>query len=214
MVIPNSCFQTICCSSQSYKRLALNTSNTDRHLLKRLSEGDKSAFDELFNANYDMVYSAALVMLKSPEIAGDITQDIFLSLWENRQTAVVIENIKGFLYNNVKFLVHKRLRRMKVEDAYTRFLKYKEATTITPREPENLLTASQLQASIQQGIAQLPPQQQRAFRLSREQGLTHDQIGQLIGVSKKTVKDYIVRSLAFLRQHLAQHLRFLLFFFL
>ena len=161
-----------------------------------------------------MVYSAALIMLRSPEIAGDITQDIFLSLWENRQKAIVIENIKGFLYNNVKFLVHKRLRRMKVEDAYTQYLKYKEATAITPREPENLLTASQLQASIQQGIAQLPPQQQRAFRLSREQGLTHDQISQMIGVSNKTVKDYIVRSLAFLRQHLAQHLRLLLFFFL
>jgi len=195
-------------------RLALNTSNTDRHLLQRLSEGDKSAFDELFTTNYDMVYSAALVMLKSPEIAGDITQDIFLSLWENRQKAIVIENIKGFLYNNVKFLVHKRLRRIKVEDAYTRYLKYKESAAITPREPENLLSASQLQVTIQQGIAQLPPQQQRAFRLSREQGLNHDQIGQLIGVSKKTVKDYIVRSLAFLRQHLAQHIRLLLLFFL
>jgi RNA polymerase sigma-70 factor (ECF subfamily) len=193
--------------------LALNTSNTDRHVLQRLSEGDKSAFDELFTANYDMVYSAALVMLKSPEIAGDITQDIFLSLWENRQKAVVIENIKGFLYNNVKFIVHKRLRRMKVEDAYARFLKYKEATAIAALEPENLLSATQLQASIQQGIAQLPPQQQRAFRLSREQGLSHVEISEIIGVSRKTVKDYIVRSLAFLRQHLAQHLRLLLLFF-
>ena len=196
-----------------YKRLALNTSNTDRHVLQRLSEGDKSAFDELFTANYDMVYSAALVMLKSPEIAGDITQDIFLSLWENRQKAVVIENIKGFLYNNVKFIVHKRLRRMKVEDAYARFLKYKEATAIEALEPENLLSATQLQASIQQGIAQLPPQQQRAFRLSREQGLSHVELSEIIGVSRKTVKDYIVRSLAFLRQHLAQHLRLLLLFF-
>ncbi|HEY4290302.1 MAG TPA: sigma-70 family RNA polymerase sigma factor [Puia sp.] len=193
--------------------MALNTSNIDSHLLQRLSEGDQSAFDQLFHANYDMVFSAALVMLKSREIAGDITQDVFLSLWENRQNAVVIENIKGFLYNNVKFLVHKRLRRMKVEDAYTRYLKYKEAT-IAPRESENLLSASQLQASIQQGIAQLPPQQQRAFRLSREQGLSHDQISQIIGVSRKTVKDYIVRSLAFLRQHLAQHLRLLFLFFL
>ena len=75
-------------------------------------------------------------MLKSPEIACDITQDIFLSLWENRQKAAVIENIKGFLYNNVKFLVHKRLRRMKVEDAYSRYLKYKESTAIAPRERE------------------------------------------------------------------------------
>ena len=197
-----------------YKRLALKNSNTDLLLLKRLSEGDQSAFDELFMANYDMIYSSALVMIKSPEIARDIAQDVFLSLWEHRRKAVVIENIQGFLYNNVKFLVHKRLRRMKVEEAYTQYLKYKVSTTITPREQENLLAANQLQASIQQGIAQLPPQQQRVFRLSREQGLSHDQISHLIGVSKKTVKDYIVRSIAFLRQHLAQHLRlFLLLFF-
>lgn len=153
-------------------------------------------------------------MTKSAEIAGDISQDVFLSLWERRQNAAAIENLKGFLHNNVKFLVYKRLRRTKVEDAYVRYLKYKSSADISSLQLENTLTASQLQTSIQQGIAQLPPQQQRAFRLSREQGLSHDQIGSLIGVSKKTVKDYIVRSLAFLRQHLAQHMRLFLIFFL
>lgn len=161
-----------------------------------------------------MVYSAALVMLKSPEIAADIAQDIFLSLWENRQKAIVIGNIKGFLYNSVKFKVLKQLRRTRVEEAYTRYLKYKESTIPAPTELEDMLTIHQLQASIQQGIAQLPPQQHRAFRLSREHGLTHDQIGEILGVSKKTVKDYIVRSIAFLRQHLAQHLKLLLLFFI
>ena len=190
------------------------SSNTDHHLLKRLSEDDRAAFEELFVSNYDMVYSAALVMLKSPEIAADIAQDIFLSLWENRQKAIVIGNIKGFLYNSVKFKVHKQLRRTKVEEAYTQYLKYKESTALACSELDDLLTFNQLQASIQQGIAQLPPQQHRAFRLSREQGLSHDQIGEVLGVSKKTAKDYIVRSIAFLRQHLAQHLRLLLLFFI
>jgi RNA polymerase sigma-70 factor (ECF subfamily) len=168
---------------------------------------------QLFQANYDMVYSTALVMLKSPEIAGDIAQEVFLSLWEKRSKAAGIENIQGYLCNNVKFLVYKRLRRMKVETAYAQYLKYKASSAAAPIESENTLAASQLQDFVRQGIAQLPPQQQRAFRLSRENGLSHDQIGQLIGVSKKTVKDYIVRSMAFLRQHLAQHLRLLLFFF-
>ena len=156
-----------------------------------------------------MVYSAALVMIKSSEMAGDIAQDVFLSLWENRQKAITIENIKGFLYNNVKFVVHKRLRRMKVEDAYVQYLAHKSPSTAAANDLENLLAINQLQASIRSGIAQLPPQQQRAFKLSREHGLTHEQISELIGVSRKTVKDYIVRSIAFLRQHLAQHLRFL-----
>jgi len=194
--------------------LTNGATNIDHLLLQRLAEGDIAAFDDLFYANWDMVYSAALVMTKSPEMAGDIAQDVFLSLWEHRQKAAVIDNLKGFLYVNVKFMVLKRLRRLKVEHAYTQYLISKPSDSRSAGEQECLLDADQLQASIRQGIARLPPQQQRAFRLSREQGLTHEQISELIGVSKKTVKDYIVRSIAFLRQHLAQHLRilFLIFF--
>lgn len=157
-----------------------------------------------------MVYSAALVMTKSSGIAGDIAQDVFLTLWEQRQKLADIDNIQGFLYNSVKFLVHKRLRRIKVEDAYIHYLAYRSSPAVTDPEPEDLLTVNQLQESIRHGIELLPPQQQRAFKLSRDHGLNHEQIGQLIGVSKKTVKDYIVRSIAFLRQHLAQHMRLLL----
>jgi len=91
-------------------------------------------------------------------------------------------------------------------------LRYKASSSPESPGPENAITASQLRDTVRRGIEQLPPQQQRAFRLSREQGLSHEQIGRLIGVSKKTVKDYIVRSMAFLRQHLAQHLRLLIFF--
>jgi len=180
------------------------TPNIDHILLQRLSQDDKAAFDQLFCANWDMVYSSALVMIRSTEIAGDIAQDVFLSLWEQRKKAAAIENLQGFLHNSVKFLVHKKLRRLKVEEAYTRYLKYRSPAAVDANEPDDLLTASELQHSIQLGIAQLPPQQQRAFRLSRDHGLSHEQIGRLIGVSKKTVKDYIVRSIAFLRQHLAQ----------
>lgn len=152
-------------------------------------------------------------MVKSAEIAGDISQDVFLALWENRDKASTIENIHGFLYNNVRFLVHKRLRRMKVEDAYAQYLAYKESVSSVFTEQENSFAVKQLQHSLLEGVANLPPQQQRAFKLSREQGLSHEQISKIIGVSKNTVKDYIVRSIAYLRQHLAQYSRLLTTFF-
>ena len=192
--------------------MAPGSSNIN-HLLQRLSQGDRTAFDAIFYDNYDIVYSAALVMTRSPDIASDIAQDVFLSLWENRQKIEAVENLQGFLYVSVKYKIHKRLRRMKVENAYTRYLSSKTSGSITTEESESMLDAHQLQHSIQEGIAQLPPQQQRVFKLSREQGLTHEQISDLIGISKASVKDYIVRSLAFLRQHLAQHLRFLFILF-
>ena len=179
-------------------------------LLKRLSDGDRDAFDVIFHENWDMVFSAALLMTKSQEIAGDIAQDVFLSLWEHRQKIVTVENIQGFLRNHVKFLVLKRLRRMKVEEAYRQYLAHKSSLTNLAVEEDGKLIAKQLQSSIQQGVSQLPPRQQLAFRLSREQGLSHAQIGEVIGVDKRTVKDYIVRSIAFLRQHLDRNTSWLL----
>lgn len=170
--------------------------------LRRLSEGDETAFDDLFYANWDHVYSAALFMTKSPELADDIAQETFLALWKNRQHLNEIKNLKAFLYTHVKFQVHKVFRRTKVEDAFTLYLSDKLSAQSGTTEQESMLALKDLESTLQQGIAQLSPQQQRAFKLSREQGLNHEDISKLMGVSKKTVKDYIVRSIAFLRPYI------------
>ena len=91
-----------------------------------------------------------------------------------------------------------------MEDAYAHYLASKISSVPGLTEQEESFNLKQLQQSIMQGISKLPPQQQRAFLLSREEGLTHDQISELMGVSKKTVKDYIVRAIAYLRPY-AEH---------
>jgi RNA polymerase sigma-70 factor (ECF subfamily) len=101
---------------------------------------------------------------------------------------------------------------MKVEDAFAIYFHYHHAES-AEAEQESALALKNLQESLQEGISRLSPQQQRAFRLSREQGLTHDDISKLMGVSKKTVKDYIVRSLAFLRPILDRYELLLIFMF-
>ena len=187
--------------------------HNDQTLLQLLSQGDESAFDQLFHANWDHVYSAAFYLSKSSDLADDIAQETFLSLWRNRQEAAEIKSLKGFLYTSVKFQVHKLFRRMKVEDAFALYFRHHHAANTGFAEPESLLALKNLQESLQEHIGHLPPQQQRAFRLSREQGLTHDDISKLMGVSKKTVKDYIVRSLAFLRPLLDRYELLLIFTF-
>ena len=102
---------------------------------------------------------------------------------------------------------------MKTEDAYLRYLQQANAASNENIEQEEYIGLKQLETSIQEGIAKLPPQQQRAFKLSREQGLTHEQISARMGVSKKTVKDYIVRSIAFRRPFLKRYSSILVFLF-
>ena len=167
---------------------------------------ERNAFETMFRENWDMVYSISFAMVKSQAIAEDIAQDVFLSLWENRQKISGVQNVKAFLNTVTKFTVLKRLRRIKVEEAFKQYQAYRSFLNIEIANQEDILTLKHINNSIQKGISELPPQQQRVFKLSREQGLSHEEIGETIGVSKKTVKDYIVRSLAFLRQHLQNDL--------
>jgi len=145
------------------------------------------------------------MMIKSGDKASDIAQDAFFDMWKNRHRMADIENFGGYMHNCVRFLILKRLRRFKVEEAYAHYLKHRMANADAVPQQEQQLAAKQMQQHIENGIRQLPPQQQRAFRLSREQGLTHEQICDIMGVSKKTVKDYIVRAIAFLKPLLNQH---------
>ena len=187
--------------------------HNDQTLLQLLSEGDEYAFDQLFHAHWSHVYAAAFYMTKSSDLADDIAQETFLTLWRNKQEASAIHNLKGFLYTTVRFQVLKAFRRMKVEDAFAIYLQRHQPAHTEIAHQESLMDLKDLQDSLQDGIANLPPQQQRAFRLSREQGLTHDDISKLMHVSKKTVKDYIVRSLAFLRPILDRYELLLIFMF-
>jgi len=179
----------------------VNRNSENINLLDRMSE-ERNAFETMFRENWDMVYSISFAMAKSKTMAEDIAQDVFLSLWENRQKISGVQNVKAFLNTVTKFTVLKRLRRIKVEEAFKQYQAYRSFLNIEFANQEDMLMLKHINNSIQKGISELPPQQQRVFKLSREQGLSHEEIGETIGVSKKTVKDYIVRSLAFLRQRL------------
>jgi RNA polymerase sigma-70 factor (ECF subfamily) len=154
---------------------------------------------------WDNVYSTSLAFLHSTQHAEDVSQEVFITLWHNRHKASEIENLKAYLATIIKFNVYNRLRHMKVEQAYQTYLLRGASLATASPELETSLVVKDLEKSLNNGIAQMPPQQQKAFRLSRENGLTHEEISQVMGVSRKTVKDYIVRAIASLRPLLGHY---------
>ncbi|MBL7698187.1 MAG: RNA polymerase sigma-70 factor [Chitinophagaceae bacterium] len=172
----------------------------EKTLVERLVKGDEAAFDALFHTYWDQVYSFALVMTKSPPAAQDISQEVFVDIFTKRNNLADVTNFRSYLFQMAKFKILTRLRRNKVETAYKEFLIHR----IDLQQPsaDASLQEKNLHEAVLQAIEKLPPQQRTAFQLSRMQGLTHEQISVTMGISKKTVKDYIVRAIAFLRKHL------------
>lgn len=174
--------------------------HNERELVERVASGNETAFEVLFNTYWDTVYSFAMLMTKSSAVAQDISQEVFLAVLTKRDQLIAVTNFRGYLFQIVKFKVLTRLRRRKIETAYKEFIAGR--IDWQPLSADAGIKEKNLHEAVTNAIALLPQQQRTAFELSRLQGLTHDQISATMGISKKTVKDYIVRALAFLRKHL------------
>lgn len=182
--------------------MSINQSYDEKELLAHIADGDQQAFAVIFNKYWPTVYSAALVIAKSPSLAEDISQEVFTKLWETKEKARDIENVKAFLFIAARNLIINRLSRQKVEDAYRAYQLHHSAET---SHGGHDLDYQQLEQRLRSAIRQLPSRQQRAFLLSREQGLTYEQIAEQMQISRDTVKEHIVKALASLRKSLHEH---------
>lgn len=179
-----------------------NNLYNEKELILRISEGDEQAFEVLFERWWDKIYSTAFIFSKSAALSQDIAQEVFLQIWRKRATLADIENPSAYLTVIARNMIFRKLSRINLETSYKNYVSSKGVIS-TPQADQEVLS-KELQNALEEGINLMPLQQQRAFRLSRQQGLTHEEIAQQMGISRLTVKDYIVKAIAFLRKHL-QH---------
>lgn len=143
------------------------------------------------------------MVLRSVQAAEDIAQEVFLRFWKNRRNIPELQSVDAWLFIVTRNLVYSQISRTKTRQAYASYRQHQ--WPVSAEDPAwQLAEYNALKATIEAGISQLTPQQQTAFRLSREQGLSHEEIAAQMNISAKSVKDYIVRSLAFLRKHLQE----------
>ena len=183
-----------------------------------LASGDQHAYKAIFEHYWDPVYSTALLLTKSPDIAEDIAQDIFTMVWEKRSGMGAVERFEGFLFVAARNMIYTRLRKLASGDAYRQhiqhFFREQDETWANGRAE-----FKELESTILEAIQQLPPQQQKAFKLSRFEGMRHEDIAVTMGVSRITIKSYIVQAIATLRKTLDNHpsgvlITYWIFFFL
>jgi RNA polymerase sigma-70 factor (family 1) len=183
--------------------LAPYLSFNERELVRRIAAGDENAFRQLFEQYSDRLFSAAFLLTKSTDLAEDIVQEAFTRLWVKRAELHSIERMDAWLYIIARNLIFERLRKEALADKYRQYIKeyFNEGASC----PDEEMEFRELDNTIQQAILQLPPQLQRAFLLSRNKGLSHEEIAREMGISRATVKSYIVQSIASLRRVLSQY---------
>jgi RNA polymerase sigma-70 factor, ECF subfamily len=169
--------------------------------VERLRTGDPLAFEALFHAYHAPLCAFAYRYLAARDLAEEVVQEVFLLVWERRETLDVRTSVRSYLFTAVRnaslsYLRHERVVRRR--ETEVRDLLQAHAAAHQPDTVE-----AETMALVRQAIDRLPERCRLAFTLHREQGLTYAEVAGVLGISPRTVEVQIGRALKSLRGALA-----------
>lgn len=162
------------------------------------------AFCHLFHAYYAKLHRYAFTILKDNDDAEDITQTVFLRLWEKKDELLMEEKIGGYLYKSTYNLSLNHIRNNKTRDKRIKDAN-RAVNPIVNNVDEDIL-ASELSTHIREVIDRLPERCRLIFLKSRIEGKKYIDIAAEMNISVKTVEAQIGKALKIFREELKDYL--------
>jgi len=185
---------------------------SDEELFKLLKNNDIKAFDELYSRYWSVLFSAAYRRVKSREIAEEIVQEYFVSLWKSRSTTVINTSVAAYFKSSIRYIVISYYQKECLHKTYT------ETVVNLPRAFDNSteqeVELRDLVLNLEEGISLLPDKCRSVFELSRKQYRSNKQIALQLGISEKTVENHLTKAIKILRLHLKEFIAIILIYFL
>lgn len=175
----------------------------EQEWLNQIAEGDEVAFKALFDAYWDHIYSVAMCLTRSVQLAEDMVQEIFLKIWLKREQLTAVRDFENYLFIVARNHIYNTLKKEHLEHRLRQpILDWFEGQRESPEQQLLLKESNEL---IEQAINRLTPQQQTIYRMTREQGLSHEEVASILNISTNTVRNHIVNSLKTMREYLKAH---------
>ena len=171
-------------------------------LVLLLADDSEYAFQLLYDRHRNRIYKTAIRFLKSPILAQDVVQDVFMKLWFSRKNMNASQPIEAWLHTVAKNNIINRLK--KLTNEWKALTELPFITTISNNATENSVQEAEYISILNHAISTLPEQQKKSFQMSRHENMTYIQIGEQLGLSPLTVKTHISRALLHIKSVLAE----------
>lgn len=176
--------------------MSIQNSHNELLLLKQISEGDDAAFREIFDLYRDRFYGVAFKMSSSAYIAEEMVQETFIALWKNRLLVANVEKPSSYLFSIFYRCLYQHYKKEAVEQKLKRELAELEVEEDSMLEKFSKEDRYQL---LERAIDLLPPQQAMAYRLSKLEGLSREQVASQMGISPNTVRNHLAEAMRALK---------------
>ncbi|KIO75751.1 RNA polymerase sigma 70 [Pedobacter lusitanus] len=170
---------------------------TDSELIELLKQEDQTAFAEIYERYWTVLFLHARNLLRDNDEAADIVQELFAGLWLKSKSVVLSGSLSSYLYKAVRNKVFDHLRHKKVMNDYLKSIN--DFILEEQFVADELLREKELAAIIENEINALPAKMREVFILSRKQYLSYQQIALQLNISEHTVKSQISNALRTLR---------------
>lgn len=178
-------------------KLKENKKYTDKNLLKNFCDGKEDAYEHIYRLYFHQIYIFILRYVICKDLAYDLTQDIFVKIWEKRQQITQVENFQSYLYRVAKNQVLDELKHISVSKRAL------EQIASHYTRQSNLIDVKYVEKEyfefLDAAIIDLPERTRTIFKLCREEKKSYKKIAEELGISKDTVKYHMVQSMKILK---------------
>jgi len=175
----------------------------EQELVTQINKGSIKAFEIIFRTYYVELSRFAVKYVGSTEQAEEIVQELFLTIWENRQKLSISSSLKSYLYTSVK---NRSLNYLK--SAAVKYTQREEELSVhnhpVSLDVEEYIYHQETQEAIQQAIQALPEKCKMIFTLSRQAGLSYKEIAEHLHLSIKTIEAQMGIALKRIRGELSK----------
>lgn len=173
---------------------------SEAELARRIRTGDATAFESVFRSHYARLCDFANVIVRAPDVAEEVVQDVFANVWQNRSQLSIRSTLRAYLYTAVRNRAlnhHRHAARELALDAQP------DPPVMQP-DPHVALESSEIRARVRQAMQSLPPRNREVLELRWLHELSHKEIAESLGISLKGVENHLARGLSALRERLGR----------
>jgi RNA polymerase sigma-70 factor (ECF subfamily) len=183
--------------------MSSNFSSDQSRLLYELSQGSELAFTKLYNEYKNVVFGTAFKITKSKILAEEAVQDVFLKVWQNQKNLAEIIHFENYLFIISRNHIFDTLKKIARDTSLVSDMKYQNASA---NDTDTEIKEQQYAVLLNEIVEQLPPQQQKIYKMAKWEGLSHQKIGEDLGISTETVKKHMSQALKFVRVKISPYM--------
>jgi RNA polymerase sigma factor (sigma-70 family) len=161
-------------------------SDWERDVRDRIVARDDSALTEVYDQFASFVYGLALRVIGDPRAAEDVSQDVFVGIWQRPEA---FDPQRGSLRTWLGTLTHRRsVDYVRREEARRRRAEREASRAVVTPDVEEMATALVTAERVRAALDVLPAEQRRAIQLAYFEGKTYRQVAEVLGIPEGTAK--------------------------